>query len=164
MKICTKCKKEKQLKDFPPLKNRKDNVGSWCRVCLNDKAKEHYEKNYHKNPEKYRERTIRWKLKNPNRIKEIGLKSRLKMRIEVLKHYGNGKMKCACCGENEIKFLSLDHIDGGGKLDRKKNGYGNAFYFYLKKNNYPKGFQILCHNCNMAKGFYGVCPHKDKKL
>lgn len=86
------------------------------------------------------------------------------MRLTVLRHYGGFPPKCACCGENEIKFLSIDHINGGGTAHRKtftKTGKGGNISVWLLKNSLPEGFQVLCHNCNMAKGFYGSCPHKD---
>lgn len=87
-------------------------------------------------------------------------------RYKVLSLYSNNqKPSCACCGEDEINFLSLDHIDGGGTQERKKlnSRGGNSFFFYLKKLGFPKGFQVLCHNCNMAKGIYKTCPHQLKK-
>jgi ribosome-binding ATPase YchF (GTP1/OBG family) len=30
-------------------------------------------------------------------------------RLLVLKHYGN---RCSCCGETEIEFLAIDHVNG----------------------------------------------------
>lgn len=81
------------------------------------------------------------------------------MRYQVLFHYSNGELKCACCGEKEYQFLTIDHINGKGREERRKEGMGSSFYRYLIKNNFPKGFQVLCMNCNFAKGHYGKCPH-----
>lgn len=89
--------------------------------------------------------------------------TRQRLREDVLIYYGNGKAICACCGETELAFLSIDHINGGGVAERKKVSNGRAggvFYSWLKKNSFPTGYQVLCHNCNQAKGAYGVCPHK----
>jgi hypothetical protein len=86
-----------------------------------------------------------------------------RLRMEVLKAYGGEEPKCACCDEKEIKFLSIDHVEGNGNAHRRnivKSRSGYQFYRWLKKNNFPSGFQVLCYNCNMAKGFYGICPHK----
>jgi Recombination endonuclease VII len=55
-------------------------------------------------------------------------------REELIQSLGG---KCACCGESEIKFLAVDHVNGKAQPER----------------------QVLCHNCNLAKGFYGQCPH-----
>ena len=74
-----------------------------------------------------------------------------------------GGATCACCGETEKMFLSLDHIDGGGNKQRREiaDAYGsNNFYVWLKRQNYPAGFQVLCQNCNVGKFRNGgICPH-----
>ena len=86
-----------------------------------------------------------------------------KIRLTVLQFYGGEIPKCNCCDEEEIKFLSIDHINGGGNKHRKsfgtKDGKGGNISHWLIRNGFPEGYQVLCHNCNMAKGFYGVCPH-----
>ena len=82
-------------------------------------------------------------------------------RLEVIAHYSNGKNCCNCCGESIYEFLSVDHINGGGRKDRRLHR-GRDFYLWLIRESFPKGFQILCHNCNMAKGLYGECPHKNE--
>lgn len=88
------------------------------------------------------------------------LKRSRDLRLKALQAYGGTPPKCACCGEKEIKFLSIDHINGGGNYERKKlSRWVNQ---WLKTNNYPKGYQVLCFNCNLAKGFYKKCPHKCK--
>lgn len=80
-------------------------------------------------------------------------------RLMALRFYSKSELPyCACCGENELKFLAIDHIDGGGAKHRKK--VGTSMSRWLVKNGFPKGLQVLCHNCNMAKGFYGDCPHR----
>lgn len=96
------------------------------------------------------------------RLNKCKIKNR-KDRLEVLQHYSNSKEPfCNCCGEKEIKFLAIDHINGGGSKFKKITGMGSSFCQWLRTNNYPEGFQILCHNCNMAKSMYGICPHKVK--
>lgn len=74
-----------------------------------------------------------------------------KLRLDVLKLYGG---KCTCCGETETDFLTLDHVNNDGYLDRKK-----SFYLYVWKNR-PTDIQVLCYNCNCSKGHHGVCPHQ----
>jgi hypothetical protein len=77
----------------------------------------------------------------------------------VYEYYSPNGVKCACCGEKELAFLSIDHINGGGKRDCKENG--SALSQRLFRQGFPEGFQILCMNCN--HGRYrngGICPHK----
>jgi hypothetical protein len=82
----------------------------------------------------------------------------------IFNHYGG--FKCACCGETNPLFLSMDHINGGGTKHRREGKLRNSnlFYRWLMKNNYPEGFQVLCMNCNWGKRMNnGVCPHKLEK-
>ena len=86
-------------------------------------------------------------------------------RDALYKHYGN---KCACCGETESMFLSIDHINNDGAKHRKelwtlasRRSSGTHLYKWIIKNNYPANFQLLCMNCNTGKHRNGgTCPHK----
>lgn len=93
----------------------------------------------------------------------------IRERIGAFEHYGG--LKCACCGEDEFSFLSLDHIDeGAGNKERIEffgNRYkaGHHFYRELRKRNYPAGYQVLCMNCQVGRrDNAGVCPHVKKPL
>lgn len=93
---------------------------------------------------------------------EVGLKTRIKLRRQVLDAYG---AHCVCCGESEYHFLSIDHKNGNGNQHRLSIGGSKKanIVSWLIRNKFPEGFQILCHNCNMAKGCYGVCPHEQRR-
>jgi len=82
------------------------------------------------------------------------------LRREVIQAYGG---QCVCCGEKEIKFLQIDHVDGNGAAHRRQIGRSNL-YRWLRNNHYPEGFQVLCASCNWAKGIYGVCPHQELEV
>jgi hypothetical protein len=88
----------------------------------------------------------------------------IKTKYIVMKYYSNNEIPfCRCCGENEIAFLSIDHISGNGRKHRK-NIKSHDIYRWLKSNNFPNGYQILCMNCNFAKGRNNkICPHKKSK-
>ena len=70
--------------------------------------------------------------------------------------------KCACCGETQLEFLTIDHKNNDGNKHRKEIKNANI-YAWAIRNNYPPVLQILCHNCHGAKSFYGECPHNRKK-
>lgn len=78
-----------------------------------------------------------------------------------------GGYKCACCGEEEQSFLSIDHIDNDGHIQRKNKDYscsGTGFYSWLRKNEFPPNFQVLCMNCQIGKHKNGgVCPHQVRR-
>lgn len=70
-----------------------------------------------------------------------------KPRRVVFEHYGK---KCVRCGEDDIRVLSIDHINNDGAQHRKKLD-GKPLYPWLIKNEFPEGFQVLCRNCNWLK-------------
>lgn len=63
--------------------------------------------------------------------------------------------KCSCCPETEIKFLTIDHVNGDGYLDKGKS----KIWQRVKNEGFPPKYRILCMNCNHAMGIWGYCPH-----
>ena len=103
-----------------------------------------------------------WRAKNKHKTQEYEKIQRAKTRKIVLEHYGGIPPKCACCGEGQMEFLCIDHINNDGSNHRKRIGITSGHLAsWIIKNKFPELFQILCHNCNNAKGFYGKCPHKN---
>jgi len=98
--------------------------------------------------------------KNSNKIenKIKAVNKRAIRKKEVITYYGG---KCECCGIDNITLLSIDHIKGGGNIERKNLhiSAGQQFYLWLKTNNYPIGYRVLCYNCNCSLGYYKYCPH-----
>lgn len=163
IKTCPKCGIEKPFSEYHKDSARKLGVQVYCKLCKATELKKapSVVNDYHQKyraTEKYKKWYSEWK--NANRVK-INLQRKVyrsNRRIEAFKHYG---LQCACCGESELTFLAIDHIDGGGRKHRKSLGAdGGAFYSWLRKENYPPGFQTLCHNCNWAKHVLGKCPHQ----
>lgn len=161
---CKTCTFEKPatLEYFPRRKNNKSGLDGSCRVCSRKRANAYYYAHHEKHKKaqrdrhyKYYERDAAWKRLSTKRYRD-------RVRLETLQHYARSPFpECACCGEMQLQFLCLDHINGGGTEERKRLGPGGVlFYCRLKAAGYPPGLQVLCHNCNMAKGFYGKCPHK----
>ncbi len=88
------------------------------------------------------------------------LKRRQAQQAERLRCYAAyGGAICRCCGEEELAFLAIDHIEENGAVHRREVHGSRALYTWLIKNKFPPGFQILCHNCNYAKS-HGGCPHQ----
>lgn len=86
------------------------------------------------------------------------------IKVKVLARYSGNTLKCACCGENTLEFLSIHHINGSGTKHSKRIGKrGSGFYLWLIKHNYPPGYGVLCMNCNFAIGHFGKCPHKESR-
>lgn len=96
-------------------------------------------------------------------------KYQLQIKIDTFNTYGG--CFCKCCGESNLVFLTIDHIDGKGAEHRRElrkgkgdsGGGGNKTYHALKKAGYPAGYRVLCFNCNHANHVLGACPHQSDK-
>jgi recombinational DNA repair protein (RecF pathway) len=78
-----------------------------------------------------------------------------------------GGYRCACCGEAERAFLSIDHVNNDGAAHKRecKLRTGEQLYRWLARNQFPAEFQILCMNCQWGKrNNKGVCPHVSGKV
>jgi len=67
------------------------------------------------------------------------------LKVEVLTHYGNGKLACVRCGFTDLRALSIDHMNGGGA--KHIRSLHKPFYEWLVENDYPEGYRTLCMNC-----------------
>ena len=160
MRRCSNCKIEKDEKNFSQDKSRGNGRRYTCRTCVNEWRRIYYWKDVEKSRAKARENQ-----NTPERRKYLS-EHRLKVRVEVLKHYSGGDIHCACCGEKEVKFMTIDHTNNNGAEHRKevKKYGGTPFYFWLRYNDFPIGFQVLCYNCNIAKYIFKKCPHNKMNL
>lgn len=83
--------------------------------------------------------------------------------LKCIKHYGG---ICVCCGESNVKFLTLSHKndDGMNHIDEYGSRFsGTHFALWLVAHNFECDFEIQleCFNCNMGReSNLGVCPHK----
>ena len=113
-----------------------------------------------------------WRARNPQKVAEYAKRYytrsygdflhrrwRRKIKLQCIARYSNGTNACACCGENHLEFLCIDHIHGIGRYERRERGHQDI-YKWLRARGFPaEGYRVLCHNCNMSLGFFGYCPH-----
>jgi hypothetical protein len=157
MAICRVCKVE-LVKDVNWSKGIYKEGQRICRKCHAEKSRR-YTKAH---PERLRKSRKLYRKKYGDRLRKTHREKYAEVRLDVLTHYSGSPSKCSCCGEDNIKFLTIDHINNNGAKDRKKHRSTWAFFIWIKKNNYPEGLQILCYNCNMGRAYNdGVCPHKE---
>lgn len=147
---CTKCGANKSKDDFYSKKSGKDGLAAECKACSQLRTSTRYKAKYDEIRVKDNE-YAKWK--------------RIVIKDAVFQKYGG--YVCACCGEAERSFLTLDHIDNDGAEFRRKlvgsqaRGGGYVTYRYLVSHGFPKGFQVLCANCNHGKRMNnGICPHQ----
>lgn len=125
--------------------------------------KDSYRNYYLKNRKRIIKQKIEYYKKNKKRMLKAQSILRKTRYYKIIERYCNGIVECACCGEKERKFLTLDHINGDGYIHRKEIKGTTTMYRWIVKNNYPPIFQVLCMNCNWGKAQNKVCPHKIKK-
>lgn len=114
------------------------NVGFICKKC---------KKEFEKNNSAIRRRN------NPDEFNKAVARAKQKLKETVFAHYCNGPIQCKC-GFNDIRALSIDHINGDGAKQKKElGGAGDRTYRWIKRNNFPTGFQILCMNCQFIKRY-----------
>jgi hypothetical protein len=83
------------------------------------------------------------------------------LKLKAFDAYGGCKCACPKCLENNVKLLTLDHINNDGNVHRKAIN-ARSVYRWLKTNNYPPGYQVLCFNCNTGRSLNGgICPHME---
>jgi hypothetical protein len=124
---------------------RKDNADK-LKPRVHAEKKRHYEK--HKDYVLARNRA--YKLAHPEQTRQIAVAWKAKVKLEVLTHYSSHPPTCSWCKYSDVRALSIDHVNGGGKQHRATlNGY--HIYSWLRKNGYPDGYQVLCMNCQFIK-------------
>ncbi len=147
-KICTKCKQPKPISAFYKKERGYYGVAAECKEC-----------NIKRTARRYAAK------RDELRPKENAYNRDKNRRIKDAAFAAYGGYVCACCGETEKEFLTLDHLNNDGNEHRKQvagrtSGAGVWTYRWAMNNGYPPIFQVLCMNCNWGKRKTGVCPHK----
>lgn len=149
-----------------------------CKSCHAEMGKRWKLKNIEKIKQYNRNYAKMWRLKNPERHSSNRRHYYEKLKLEVFEHYSNNSTICICCGEGDIRFLTIDHTNQDGAQHRRMlmterrsspqstrgDMSGRRFYEWLRNNNFPAiALQIMCYNCNCGREYNrGICPHKDK--
>lgn len=134
---CAMCKAPLTVETAKPRVGR-PGLNSYCRACLNKRAKDRH-----------------WQ--NPDARRAAIRTRNAELKAQVIKAYGG---MCECCGETAPEFLALDHRNGGGTQHRKTVLNPTAMRRLVIRERFPPQYRILCHNCNCALGWFGRCPHQ----
>mgnify|MGYP001576203514 CR=1 FL=1 len=152
---CKRCGQEKSSSQFV-INRSAASGGNICRDCRRKRDAERRAAN----PEQFRAAINKWTSANRERARFISRRADIKLRHEILSAYGG---KCACCGETQILFLTIDHVNDDGKQQRLHGDHGCSYRLYRKliREGFPAYCQVLCFNCNHGRFINGgVCPHK----
>jgi hypothetical protein len=136
-----------------------------CSDCRNKTRRAYWKRDH----EKHKEWSRTWAARRAPVVKY----QRRKLKEELIAAYGG---VCRCCGESEVEFLTLEHINKDGAAHRRslvkvgpRGGYqswhsvSTKVYLDLKARGFPKdNYCLLCWNCHMASR-YDSCPHQRKQ-
>ena len=171
MRTCKKCGEEKPLEQFR-LTGQKNYRAHECKACTairlkawseeNAATRHRYRKQYYRrNREAIKANVRKWEAEHPEQRKANARVYYFRLQHQCIMAYGG--YRCACCGEAEPMFLTIDHVENNGSQHRKELGTlgGAKFYLWLIANHFPRGFQVLCSNCNHGRHRNGgICPHE----
>lgn len=157
MKTCSRCLVLQPFENFHKWTNSKDGYSSHCKECYT----KYRSKKYRDNRIELNNRVTEWRRSNPELSRQVAKNSKHRRKMEALIHYsGSNNPFCACCGEDDPRFLTIDHKNNDGKKERIYSQRYGGLALWLRKRGYPDGYQVLCFNCNCGKGAWGgVCPH-----
>ncbi len=148
MKRCARCKKRKPVNEFYRESSRSDGLRPYCKLCCQTDNKRGYAN--HKDARLQQQRG--YVKKNRAKVNQKNTEWRKRVRLETLRHYSGGEPFCQICGERNLTFLTIDHIDGKGSEHRRKITRGGyATYIWLRQHKFPEGYRVLCFNCNYGE-------------
>ena len=164
-KLCTFCGVKKPLAEFSPRKDGVLGRHSQCRVCRRknrNQATANAQKRYVYATDLERREAV---LASGRRYREshrqallVKMRRRYRlMKASLLERYGG---ECECCGERHLEFLAIDHVEGGGTMERRQVGSYGVYRKLMASTARLDGYRVLCHNCNAAIAFHGSCPHQ----
>lgn len=129
-----------------------------CTPCWTESRRGYFKKWTEDNKEYLKQ----YERNRPNKVERVTATKRLyyKLKRVVFDHYG---ALCDCCGETELRFLTIDHVKNDGAKQRKMMGQGHVFFRWIINNGFPDSIRILCFNCNSGRYHNGgVCPHEER--
>lgn len=162
---CKTCEEVKPIEEFNQVGDRWNSRRHECKSCESTRKKNWYNQNIDRVRKQQAERLkqVRGHRGQETKRKNAEYQKRYRDKLKAIVYaaYGN---RCACCGEAEVRFLSIDHVDNDGFINRKA-GFDNcttSLMGRIKREGFPPSFQLLCMNCNHGKSRNnGVCPHKE---
>jgi 5-methylcytosine-specific restriction endonuclease McrA len=134
MKKCSKCKKLKNLKEFP-IRGKHDKRPRYaCTKCLSK-----HKLNYYRNNFKYRAAQKKCSKKS----KKLTKKNNREKIFNYLKSH-----PCVSCGESDPIVLEFDHLKNKNKAISLLFAGGYSWKVIMRE---IKKCQVLCANCHRRK-------------
>lgn len=145
MKICTKCKIEKNELEFYKDSNQKDGFRSHCKGCVSI---------YRKTPSAIAARAKYWK--SPKGKVQL-LRFRVKPEGRAVQRRGQLKYKYNITPEQYEAMLVLQNYKCA--ICKTDSPGGSSNKFHIDHDHLTKQIRgLLCHSCNVGQGFFKDDP------
>lgn len=138
---CPDCNIERQVQDYStasrcrPCASRKNMLGKPSRLRKYSGSKQ----------ERHVESVRQYRSRNPDRVKESRRSQYVSRKIRAMEMLGG--CQCCNCGCDELSFLEINHIGGGGCVEFRERGnrvVGNL----VSGKRTTDGLNVLCRVCN----------------
>jgi hypothetical protein len=123
---CTKCGIYKRLEQFSGNARKADGLDLHCRDCICERIRSKKVRHIAQGrccdcggprgdsrSRRYCQTCL---------VRNSGTQRSREMRAAVMRAYGGEHPACLCCGEDGAAFLTLDHINNGGRAHRRQKG------------------------------------------
>lgn len=148
----TKCKLKQRIvckKCFIAFENKSKKILTQCPNCkrnIDARIRTEESKVYNR---KNKHRIEAYKKYNKENSKTRGQKSRERLRRTILNIVSNNNPVCVRCGCDDIRFLEINHKNGGGNKEMANGKKSNNFYWdiYMGRRN-TDDLELLCKPCN----------------
>lgn len=145
METCNKCGIELNQDNWRPSNKRQHR--KICKKCVRQIQSKH------RQTDKYRQTEREYSKKHRETIHQNMKRFRDRLTLKVLSIIGKGEIKCVRCGNTDVRILTINHKNGGGRKERRtydkgKGGRPGLFRDILKGNRTTNDLEILCRPCN----------------
>lgn len=143
---CGRCKEYKSTLLFTRDRQQKNGLSSYCNECNRKKSFTYYKKNR----ERERAKAIIYGKKRRVSFLEKRKKLYKDLVTDVFNLLGN---RCALCLNDDKRVLQVDHINGGGNIERKIKGTAYTHYKFMRESieKNENKYRLLCANDNLLQ-------------
>jgi len=173
-KRCSHCNLWLSVDNFYKDKQKEDGLYYLCKKCANKIGRASYKRNREKrlkyrkeyckkNKKKVLECYKRYHRENKEKIRKHRRKYCKKLRISALEKIAGSKPICIKCGCNDLRFLEINHKNGGGTKEYKNIGGHKFYHDIINGERKTDDLNILCKACNSLHYLelkYGKLPYK----
>lgn len=138
---CPDCNKERQVQDY--------STAFRCRPCASRKnmfgKPSHLRKYSGSKQERHVKAVRQYRSRNPDRVKESRRSQYVSRKTRAMEMLGG--CQCCNCGCDELSFLEINHIGGGGCIEFRKRG-NRVVDDLVSGKRTADGLNVLCRVCN----------------